>query len=913
MQKPSKTRSKRGTPVAPEARTSPRRGTPNKPAPPAVDTPPVWSDPPMSAAREMCRVPAELVSLQTVPSELPETPREGHGLFELLSSTARRALALGLTAREPNFHVFVAVDPEVMIEDDLQRFAEHYARGRETAKDVVYVHDFNRPEAPRPLLLPAGRGQALVEGMDALIERLKAEIPAIGDAAPVKKAQTDLGRKLEERNKELISGLEITAKTLGFGIRSVQGGIQTFPILHGKPLTAEQFSVLDEGTKRALADAETKLTSEVEKAAGLVRAASSKFEEERGKAFGKAAEAMVTKAVTQLAETFQEDGEEALRYLAEVAAALITDWHHLAQSDRRRGDDDDGPSEGNDSDPEHARDLERFKVNLLVSHEPGAAPPVIYEANPTFPNLFGYLERRARFGALLTDFTRMRAGSIHRASGGVLIVRAQDLLTDPMIWERMKRVLRERQIGPEDPLGPLGLYATTLRPVRVPIKLRVVLLGPEEMYSALLAADPDFAALFRVKVEVLPSVPRTAETLVALDAHYMGMAKEREWGTFTREARAKLIDLSTRLSGDRERLSIFPGPIEETAAFASALAAARATHGDPAHDGAHAGDPGVPSLRRPFRASIAPPTVSAVTAEEVELAWRERRERTGAAERQFRELIVRGEIALDTSGSRVGVINGLSVLSTGDVEFGQPVRITAVVALGREGLVDVEREAQLSGAIHTKGVAILRGYLGRMFGQERPLSLRAQLAFEQSYGEIDGDSASAAELFSLLSALADVGIDQGIAVTGSINQLGSIQAIGGVCAKIEGFFEVCSARGLTGHQGVMLPRPNLQQLVLREDVSRAIEAGTFHLYAIDTVAQGVAVLTGLPAGDRDANGRFPASSVFGRVERRIIEIAERLREAENATVAVPPALDSMEDVSAVDLGGTDDAEFERRR
>jgi predicted ATP-dependent protease len=272
-----------------------------------------------------------------------------------------------------------------------------------------------------------------------------------------------------------------------------------------------------------------------------------------------------------------------------------------------------------------------------------------------------------------------------------------------------------------------------------------------------------------------------------------------------------------------------------------------------------------------------------VTAEDIEAAWRERRARAGAAERHIRELTLRGEVALDTTGKRVGVVNGLSVFSAGDVEFGQPMRITAVVALGREGIIDVEREAQLGGSIHTKGVAILRGYLGRMFGQERPLSLRAQIAFEQSYGEIDGDSASSSELFAVLSALADVGIDQGIAVTGSVNQLGEIQAIGGVGAKIEGFFDLCAARGLAGTQGVLIPRANLPHLVLRDDVTRAIETGQFHLYAVESVAQGVEVLTGVPCGERDEGGRFPAASVFGRVERRIIEIAERLREAEGHT------------------------------
>jgi predicted ATP-dependent protease len=290
--------------------------------------------------------------------------------------------------------------------------------------------------------------------------------------------------------------------------------------------------------------------------------------------------------------------------------------------------------------------------------------------------------------------------------------------------------------------------------------------------------------------------------------------------------------------------------------------------------------------------------VSLITKKDIQTAWLERRERAGSAERHIREITLRGEVVLETNGTRVGVVNGLSVFSAGDVEFGQPMRITAVVGIGREGIIDVEREAQLGGSIHTKGVAILRGYLARMFGQDRPLSLRAQLAFEQSYGEIDGDSASSSELYVVLSALADVGIDQGIAVTGSVNQLGEMQAIGGLGAKIEGFYDLCKARGLTGSQGVLVPRANQPHLVLRDDVAEAIARGQFHIYAVDRATQGIEILTGLVAGQRDASGRFPASSVFGRVERRIIEMAEKLREAEGH--AVHEAAESIDDVGGGD-------------
>jgi predicted ATP-dependent protease len=870
-----------------------RRASPIKP-PVAGGAGGGWTDA-LARARAPFRVQPEDVVVRTDPSVLPEAPRESHGLFELVPNVARRALELGLSAREPSFHVFVAAEPEVMIEDDVVRYAARFAASRPTPSDIVYVHDFDHPEAPRPLILPSGQGPALVDAMDTLIGRLQEEIPAVVEGEEFKRAQSQLSGELETKNRAVIHHLESLAKSFGFGVRSVHGGVQTFPILHGKPVSAEQFDVLDDSTKRALTDSEEKLTREVEKAAKLVRAQSAGFEAAREEAFSKAAGAVIEDAMKEVARDVGHLGDDVKKWLERVHLALVEDWDDLVEIE----DDNEQEQRTREErdDPELATRLNRFKVNLLVSHEPGSPAPVVYDTNPTYPSLFGYLERRARFGALLTDFTRIRAGSLHMASGGVLVVRAADLLTDPIIWERMKRILREQRIGAEDPLGPLGLYATSLRPVPVPIRVRVVLVGPPELYATLLDADPDFASLFRVKVEVDPIIPRTPKSVAALDAYLMAMATEREWGRFDRGARAHLLDLATRLSGDREKLAIILSPLEETMAFASALATAKATgHDGPARadgDGAEP-EPG----ERPFRASIAPPPVSLVTAADIQAAWLERRERAGSAERHIREITLRGEVALDTSGSRVGLVNGLSVFSAGDVEFGQPMRITAVVGIGREGLIDVEREAQLGGSIHTKGVAILRGYLARMFGQERPLSLRAQLAFEQSYGEIDGDSASSSELFAVLSALADVGIDQGVAVTGSVNQLGEMQAIGGVCAKIEGFFDLCKARGLNGAQGVLIPRPNRPHLVLRDDVADAVARGQFHLYAVDSVAHGIEILTGLPAGERDPSGRFPAASVFGRVERRIIEIAEKLREAEGHLIA--EAAEALEDPTTGD-------------
>ena len=507
---------------------------------------------PKTSARDQFRVGASLVTLHTDPSLLPEKPRESQGLFEIVGTVARRALGLGLAAREPSFHVFVAAEPEVMIEDDVVRFAERYMQGRESPPDTVYVHDFERPEAPKPLVLPTGAGPALVQAMDALIERLRHEIIEAATAEEMQSSRRELARQLEAKNREVIGGLESTAKNLGFGIKTVQGSVQTFPVLHGKPVSPEQFAVLDETTKRALGEAEEKLASEVEKAAELVRSTGEQFQMEHGATLRRMAEGLIERAMQDMQSAFGAVGDDVAAYLGRVQAALVEDWEDLVADDDDHGDDD--KDETPEHDPEHATRLGRFKVNLLVPHPPGSHPPVIYDTNPTYPNLFGYLERRARFGALLTDFTRIRAGSLHRASGGVLVVRAADLMADPIIWERVKRVLRERQIGAEDPLGPLGLYATTLRPVPVPVRVRMVMVGPPEMYAALLDADPDFAALFRVKVEIEPSIPRSKERLVALDAYLMAMAQEREWGSFDRGARARLLDLATRLAGEEPRV-----------------------------------------------------------------------------------------------------------------------------------------------------------------------------------------------------------------------------------------------------------------------------------------------------------------------------------------------------------------------
>lgn len=888
------------------------------------------------------RVDAAHVTVRHDPQLLPEVVEgatDVPDLFRLLPASPRRAFDLGILSSDPYFHVFIEAADDVDVLHAVVARAKQRLRGRGAPNDVVYVHDFDHPASPRAILLPAGWGPMLKEGMQGLLASILERLPQIDADQEVKAARQALATEMKARHKDALGELETLARGLSFGIKTVSGGVQTFPILHGKPVSAEQFEVLDESTKKQLTDAEEKLSQAIEGAAEKVRAHTRELEEASAALEQKAARHLVEEEAQPLLERFAEV-PAAHAYLERAIEELVDSVDDLRTASKESGDERTRArkEEEEATDPEIATRLRRFAVNVFVTHaseesesaeeeeeEPPPSserspilrevregdadgeppsPPVLYEDNPTFANLFGFLERRVHLGSLVSDFTRIRPGALHKASGGVLVLRARDLIGDALAWDRLKRVMRARAVGHEDPIGPMGLYATTLRPKPCPISTKVVLVGSHDLYAQLLEADPDFAAFFRVKVEIPTDIDRHAAGIRALDAHLVRMANHRGWGPLDRTARARALDYACRLAEDGRKLALFLQPIEETMAFATVIAHERVEREQsslsrPAFGGYEnalappvdidAPPPSIPPPPGPRTGVSRPPPpqerAPVVAAKDMDAAWQERRDRTAGAERQIREMVVGGEVLVATEGERVGVVNGLSVLSAGDVQFGHPMRITAVVSVGHEGVIDVEREASLGGSLHTKGVAILRGFVSGTFGQERPVALRAQIAFEQSYGEVEGDSASSTELYAILSAIADVPIDQGVAVTGSVNQLGEVQAIGGVTAKIEGFFDLCAARGLTGRQGVMLPRSCVHQLVLRDDVASAIAADKFHLYAVDRVSEGIEILTGIPAGARDQNGRFPAESIFGRVERRLIEIAERMRRAETTSAA----------------------------
>ncbi len=768
---------------------------------------------------------------------LPPEPKLTEDRLGVLPAATRRALSIALQTQDPSLHLFLVAPPELRLESDLLPILQRLLGGHSHASDLVFHTVGVPPQTPAPLELPAGLGPLLVETVEAVLSRLHEGLLTLPMDPELREQDRQLQRKSDRRSREAVEALSQQARQFGFGVKNLDGEVRAFPLLHGKPVSPDQYDVLDDATQQTILDAEDKLSPALQEAAARVQEIAKELASQQEALLFGFIEALVTEVFAEAAEQVAEH-RPLLEFLARAKESLAAHKEDLLPLQL--------PKENPEAYMEQQL-RELLGVHLLFTSAPQGPPPVLFETHPTQTRLFGSMDRRLVQGVLVGQLTDMHPGALLRASGGVLILRAADLLEDIPLLVRLKRSLRVGTLAPEEDFVQTPTASTPLRPAPAPFHTRVVLIGTEEQYGAL-RGDLDLAMMFRRKVDIEEQIPRTAETAEELDGFLAHLGRQRGWLPLDHGGREELLSVACELAEDRERFSLSLPPLEDTILLASQLAQERGA--------------------------------LEVSREDIERAWSERLSQGSIAAQRLREPILRGEIFIDTTGSRVGVVNGLAVIPTYDVDIGQPVRITALVSPGTEGVIDVERESHLGGSLHTKGVVILRGLLGRLFGQERPFSLRAQIAFEQSYGEVDGDSASSSELFAMLSALADVGIKQSIAVTGSVNQLGEIQPIGGVRAKVEGFFDLCAARGLTGDQGVLLPAANLRQLLLRKDIVDAVANDSFHLFAVRTIAEGIEVLTGLPAGERDDQGRFPASSVFGRVERRLIELSEQLRRAE---------------------------------
>ncbi len=755
---------------------------------------------------------------------------------------AVEAISFGLAVSGTGYNVFAAgptgTGRRTMIEDFLrERAAERASPG-----DWVYLFDFDAEDRPRAVLLPRGRGQQLATDMRSLVEECRRQIARAFESEEYHRRRQEIIDDVDHQREEALGELRQFAGERGLTLELTPAGLLTIPVIDGKPVAPSDFGRLPEQVRHEY----RRRSEEVEKRMPAVTNRMREIERTGNEALRKLDREVALFAVGHLVDELTEryaEPDELSGWLDRVREDMIENLGQFRTEEAEASLP--GPLSAT---VQRAREqfFGRYEPNVFVSNAEAEGAPVVVETNPTYYNLFGRIEYEATFGAITTGHRHIRPGAIHRANGGYLVLNAADLLREPFVWPRLKEALRTGQIAVENIGAQLTLFPTsTLEPRPIDLDVKVVLIGTPLLYSLLYMLDEDVRKLFKVKVEFDVETDWSEERAAEYAAFIARRVQDQGLSHFDREAVARVIEFASRRAGHREKLSVRFIEISDLVVEASHWAN---------EDGA-----------------------ALVGAEHVDRAIDQRIRRSNLLEQKAQELIAEGTLMIDLSGERVGQLNGLSVAALGDYEFGRPTRITAITGLGEGEVLNIDRETELSGPIHSKGVLILAGFLRERFGRTRPLSMDASIVFEQSYEEIEGDSASSAELFALISSLAAAPIRQGIAVTGSVNQHGRIQPVGAINEKIEGFFNVCKQRGLAGGDGVIIPAANLRHVMLRDEVVDAVRSGSFEVWAIESVDQGIEILTGVPAGEPQPDGTYPAETVNGRVDRRLAEMAETAR------------------------------------
>lgn len=771
-----------------------------------------------------------------------ETTADLEDLSEIIGQErAVDAVRFGIGIQREGYNLFALGRSGTGKRTTILQFLDRKATEESVPSDWCYVNNFEEAHKPSALQLPPGTGVELREDMEQLVEELRSAIPAAFESEDYETRKQELQEEFKEKQEEAINAIQEKAEGQGIALIRTPVGLAFAPMEEGEVVSPDEFKELPEEKRDQVKQDISELQEELQEAMRQAR----HWEREAREKVQELDRQVAMFAVGHRIEELQEkygDLSEVVDYLEAVAQDVVENVDDF----RRSGEEEQMGMFGIPMERVREAKFRRYQVNVLVDHSELEGAPVVYEEHPTYNNLIGRVEHIAQMGALVTDFNLIKPGALHRANGGYLLVDARELLMQPYAWEGLKRVLRAQEVRIESLSQALSLVSTvSLEPEAIPLNVKVVLIGERLLYYLLFQLDRDFRELFKVEADFSDEMERTAENSQLYARLIATMARQDELRPFDREAVARVIERSSRIAGDAEKVSAHllsvADLLREADYWASEAGNGVVTVGD---------------VNRAIEAQI---------------------HRADRLRERVQEQIERGVILVDTTGEHVGQVNGLSVVMLGDFAFARPSRITARTRLGKGKVVDIEREVELSGPIHSKGVLILSGFLSARYAQEHPLSLSASLVFEQSYGGVEGDSASLAELCALLSALSEVPIRQSLAVTGSVNQHGAVQAIGGVNEKIEGFFDVCKARELTGEQGVLIPASNVQHLMLRGDVVEAVEKGQFHIYPVETVDQGVELLTGVPAGERDEEGNFPEGSINERVEQRLIELAEKQR------------------------------------
>ena len=755
------------------------------------------------------------------------------------------SLEFGLSIQAEGYNVFVAGPAGTGRNSALQTIVQRVAAQEPVAADWCYVYDFLDHRQPSVIALPAGRGRALARDMDAFVEACRREIPRHFESEAYAQRREQLVRELQAQRDQAFAGVELEARKQGFALNVTPMGVVTVPLKEGgEPMSREEFAQLAEEQRRVIQEKGESLQSLISQALLAAR----RLEKEAQARLQELDKSVALFAVTPLLNELRQeymDIAKTLEYLEQVQDDIV---NHLDMFRQSEAESPPGSLPGPVLRPPAEEFLLRYKVNVIVSHEQERGAPVVTEDNPTYYNLFGRVDYRSQLGAMTSDHTMIKAGALHRANGGYLVLQAPDALTTPLVWEALKRTVRAGEIRIEN-LGEQysAIPVATQNPQPIPLKVKLVLVGNPLVYHQLCQIDEDFRKLFRVKADFSVDMERSPDCVRLYAGFISTSASRQQLRPFHKSAVARVVEHGSRLVEHQGRLSTRFIEIADLLTEADFWAAKDKS--------------------------------DLVDERHVTQAIEQKIYRSNLIEERVQQQIDEGTILIDTAAAVVGQVNGIAVYELGDYRFGRPSRITARVSLGRGQVLSIEREIQMSGKIHNKGFAIINGYLQGKYAQERQLALTASIGFEQTYDEVDGDSASCAELYVLLSSLADAPIRQGIAVTGSVDQRGDVQPIGGVNAKIEGFYAVCKAKGLTGDQGVVIPRTNVKHLMLRREVVDAVRDGRFRIWAVDSVDEGIEILTGVPAGAPDARGRYPAGTINRRVTDTLARMAQRAEAA----------------------------------
>ncbi|MFC2005692.1 Lon protease family protein [Chloroflexota bacterium] len=755
---------------------------------------------------------------------------------------ALSALRFGLNIQKAGFNIYVSGLAGTGRTTAIKSFLDSLAAKKTTPSDWCYVHNFHDSYCPKALKVPAGTGQDLQKDMEHIIENTKRSLTQVFASKEYSDRRAEITSDFNKKRETTFNDIGKKAKDKGLLLQSTTVGLLFVPAADGEPLSEEEYKKLSSKDKEELQQKQDELAKELKEQVAHLRTEENVVEKQLEEADREVARYSIGPLFEELKNKYSQLPQVA-DYLDKVEQDIVDNFEQFK-------------SEPKASSPDPLSDMQglvrkqaftKYEVNVLVDNSELEGAPVILELNPTFNNLFGRIEKEAQFGALYTDFTMIKSGSLHRANGGYLVVRIEDILTNLQSWEGLKRTLRDGKLVIEEIGERLGLFATkSVRPEPIPLDIKVVIIGEPMFYYLLLRLDLEFKELFKVKADFDSRMDKAEASLKDYAAVICRMCKEENLKHLRNDALAKIMEHSSRLAGEQEKLSTLFADIADIIREAS------------------------------FWAGEEEATL--IEAKHVEKAVEQKVYRSNLIQQRINEMINNGTIIIDIEGENTGQVNGLAVIDLGDFAFGRPSRITASVGVGRDGLIDIEREAKLGGRLHSKGVMILNGYVTEKYVRDIPLSLSARIVFEQSYDEVEGDSASSTELYAILSRLANVPIKQGIAVTGSVNQKGEVQAIGGLNEKIEGFFEICQAKGLNGKQGVLIPASNVRNLMLKEEVAQAVKAGNFHIYPVTTIDEGIEVLTGLKAGRCLEADSFEPDSINDRVQKRLATLAERLRD-----------------------------------